>query len=606
MAINKKEIFEIMFSGIGPDVGLNLSNLEGDLTGLLKTEFPREHQQAIMDIAGGILARDDYSFIPSQPEELEELAMKWEAAYRPTLDEFKTLTDSIFANLGQRSIFEQKNITNNLEYKRTIRDITKQHLQCYSDNRKEFEERFASFEKNDSNKKVFQDMDMNMSMHYRLTKDSRACPVDAFAKRVKSSKRIAEKIARKWVTLIDEIESCRREKKPFSVKYDHLLLTDILGLLILGNRDKALDIGLIYVLNPELRTIEDKEDRGRPRQLKLIDTKKGIIYDCHIFKTLPVWIDYEFTSEKRKEILTHEEYVRRKLEATIKKDTRYQKIIDEIYKRALNAQNMFYTEKITETVHQTYMGMGQQERVPFLYGRISKLEKDLTAYRLAPRGARKKEVGLPDLEKELTEIIKCHNEEIKEMLNFGIENIYSSSEYNHLQKEVNDYMVLTRESVRQLAEKFEKATAKKYKTTELSDVENSYFLLSRLCFISKEMEERYQKLKSMVEKGLRDEDAVGTIRYFKNILTNFPTDYPGNERLQTQVKFNTYKYLVGSYKIFLNNAKEPNKHSSDGLFISMWQKYNGEFDNFVQQNQEKLGAERVRESETIIKDKMFY
>ena len=67
MAIAEKEIFEMMFSGLGTGIGKDLTgtikefldNPEKELTTLLKTEFPEEEQQAIRKIAEGVLERND-------------------------------------------------------------------------------------------------------------------------------------------------------------------------------------------------------------------------------------------------------------------------------------------------------------------------------------------------------------------------------------------------------------------------------------------------------------------------------------------------------------------------------------------------------------------
>ena len=76
-----------MFSGIGTNIGIELTNPEGDLSNLLKTELPEETQQAIRNIAEGILERNDYSFIPKSKEQ-EEFSKKLEQAYQSTLEEY--------------------------------------------------------------------------------------------------------------------------------------------------------------------------------------------------------------------------------------------------------------------------------------------------------------------------------------------------------------------------------------------------------------------------------------------------------------------------------------------------------------------------------------
>jgi hypothetical protein len=439
MAITEKEIFEMMFSGLGTGIGKDLTGTikefledpEKELTTLLKTEFPEETQQTIKKIAEGILERNDYSFIPQpKTKEQEEFSQKWEAAYKSTLEEYKKFTSDIFATLTRGSVFEQEHVTNRLEYKRQIKKITRLHPQCYSKEKKGFEERFERFEQNSPNRRTLEAMDMNMNLLYRLPKDSKACPVDAFAMRVKSPQRIAEKIARKWVMLIDKIETAKLEGKQYNARYDDLFLTDVFGFLVLQNKNKKFDDGTIYYAG-NIKTIEDSdkktEDKTKTqhrskgqRQVKLADTTTGVIYDYHLFRTLGDWIDNEFSrkpTDTEAEKKPHEEYMKDKLRTVIKKNLSYQKVFDQITNRASTSLQNCHNEKITETTYQTYMRLEPNQKTAFLAEAQKKLEAKITELKYASKEEKRKKIGVTTIHSNLTEIVKCYNEEIRKTLN---------------------------------------------------------------------------------------------------------------------------------------------------------------------------------------------
>ena len=162
------------------------------------------------------------------------------------------------------------------------------------------------------------------------------------------------------------------------------------------------------------------------------------------------------------------------------------------------------------------------------------------------------------------------------------------------------------DSLNTLIRQYNEVIGNAYKTKELGELLNSYLLISKICELNKEMEKKYFNLKNESIKKFKEAETLRTIKYYKGILENFPTEYKGEETMITLTKYNIYKHAINSQKLFLNLSKTPNSHGSEGVSVTQWQKLRQEFECFVKENKEKLGNKRTTESDKIITEIKYY
>jgi hypothetical protein len=162
------------------------------------------------------------------------------------------------------------------------------------------------------------------------------------------------------------------------------------------------------------------------------------------------------------------------------------------------------------------------------------------------------------------------------------------------------------DSLNTLIKQYKEVTGNTYTTKEVGELLNSYLLISKICELNKEMEKRYANLKNESTTNFKETETIRTIKYYKGILENFPTEYRGEETMITLTKYNIYKHLISSQKLFLDLSKTPNAYESQGVSVNNWQNMGREFNCFIKENKEKLGNKRITESNKIITEVKYY
>ncbi len=630
MAISEKEVFEVMFSGMGPEFGIDLvkafskfqqnrrrDDKKKEYISFLKTPLPKEYQTAIKKAIGGMLKpkKRDYSFLSSVLDHITDgkpdFYSRWESAYKKCFKQYKDLTDEMFDSLKRGSVFEEEHIHNRLEYKRNIEEITTEQLsEFYPEHMEDFNERFERFNQNASKKKNLEGMLMNMSLFYRIPQSSRACQIDVFGRRIKSIQRIVEKVGRKWIKLIDKIESYKMENNGYypEITYGDILIPDIFGFLILKNRrrdfgQRSLFSGLNVIEDSDNKP--DHKNKGQ-RQVKFIDMDNGVLFDYHMFRTLNDLMDNEFARDpkrrkkvdRKKEVIPHEDYMQEQLREILDKDPLYEKIYEEIKMRASAIFDGCYTKPITETIYETYSRLSLGGRKDYLSRQRKKFIKELRSFQYDSKGSKRVGVGIPTLQSKLTNLLKCYTDEILKRFDHDVGDLCDSG-----------IAMKVKDTAMGLVKLFEEITSKggfrkKYKTKDLDALSDVHCLSVYVCWLNGDMNERYKKLKRDSEKEYKDHDVIRMIDHYKAKLDDFPDRFKVEGRVKAQTMFNIYKCLINSHKLLLNNTTE--HVGGDVPHFSNLIRYIGEFNSFLKDNEEKLSSRQRAEVKTITSEYSRY
>lgn len=629
--VDKKDFFCAVFSGVGNGLGFDLSSLYSSFIDVklkvkqekakdsipkssaaplfLDTALPDEYQAIAKDIVSGLLNKKgrDYSFIPSSVN-ISDFTSRWNCAYDSSIAYFRKFTGDIFDFFSKSYDFKFRRVYNQLEYKTLIKVVHELHSCEYRDLKKYFEDSFSAFERNVSNQNDLEKIITNIDFFYRVPKGPSSSGksgsynlIDAFSMRVKSPSRIAQKFARKLVNLVDKFEECRKKNLPFVVSYDDIFLTDIFGFLVLNNRHQNLDESVIY-RNRSLATIEDSHKNSGQRQVKLIDAKSGVFYDWHLFRTLKDLVDNEFSREgieKRPDILPHKVYMDEKLRVTLNKNP---ELYEQIYGGLIancepllrKCRNSFPGKNIPEI----FSGVGENQMYSFLEHKERTLLSDLAIFRNNAVQARNKDVlTFSGLQRRVDELINCYSQLVRQRLNFDLEQVCS---FGTGLDWADGCLSIAKESVARLVKDFERYTKSKYSSSEAGEFRKCYSDIADVCCLNRIIKDRHDNAGNLLSSGFNDEAVLANAKFYKNALKSFSEKYSDSCRLYAQTKFNIYKYLINSYKMFVTRSSDPNRRQSDGIPVSILWGYMNNFRVFVSENNEKLSMSQNSEVEDIL------